>query len=240
MAKYYASEAAVRAANAALQVFGGYGYIDEFPVARYLRDARVMTLYEGTSQLQKLLIGAGATRESTRSRDCGLMAAADTSSEPEGVRIHMRAVFIAAAKRTPIGRLRGALSSVRPDDLAATVVRGLLAEAPRLDPERIDDVYWAPRTRPARTTAMSPGWRCCWPVCPVSVPGATLNRLCASGLEAFTVAARTIAAGEADIVIAGGSESMTRAPYVLPRPEGVCRTGWRSRTRGWAGAWSIR
>ena len=63
-AKYYASEVAVRAANAALQVHGGYGYIDEFPVARYLRDARVLTLYEGTSQVQKLLIGRALTGES--------------------------------------------------------------------------------------------------------------------------------------------------------------------------------
>ena len=63
-AKYYASEVAVRAANAALQVHGGYGYVDEFPVARYLRDARVLTLYEGTSQVQKLLIGRALTGES--------------------------------------------------------------------------------------------------------------------------------------------------------------------------------
>ena len=63
-AKYYASEVAVRAANAALQVHGGYGYVDEFPVARYLRDARVLTLYEGTSQIQKLLIGRALTGES--------------------------------------------------------------------------------------------------------------------------------------------------------------------------------
>ncbi len=63
-AKYYASEVAVRAANAALQVHGGYGYVDEFPVAKYLRDARVLTLYEGTSQVQKLLIGRALTGES--------------------------------------------------------------------------------------------------------------------------------------------------------------------------------
>jgi alkylation response protein AidB-like acyl-CoA dehydrogenase len=63
-AKFYASEVAVRAANSALQVHGGYGYVDEFPVARYLRDARVLTLYEGTSQIQKLLIGRALTGES--------------------------------------------------------------------------------------------------------------------------------------------------------------------------------
>jgi alkylation response protein AidB-like acyl-CoA dehydrogenase len=63
-AKYYASEVAVRAANAAVQVHGGYGYVDEFPVAKYLRDARVSTLYEGTSQIQKLLIGRALTGES--------------------------------------------------------------------------------------------------------------------------------------------------------------------------------
>ena len=64
MAKLYASEVAVRAANSALQVLGGYGYIDEFPVGKYLRDARVMTLYEGTSQIQKLIIGRLLTGES--------------------------------------------------------------------------------------------------------------------------------------------------------------------------------
>ncbi|MGW5639265.1 thiolase family protein [Streptomyces sp. NPDC003832] len=148
----------------------------------------------------------------------------------------MRPVHFAAARRTPIGKLRGALSSVRPDDLAAAVIRGLIADVPALDPARIDDVYWGAANQAgednrnvARMAALLAGL-------PESVPGATVNRLCASGLEAVTTAARTIAAGEADIVLAGGSESMSRAPFVLPRPdEGLphrietvdTRLGWR-------------
>lgn len=148
----------------------------------------------------------------------------------------MRPVHFAAARRTPIGKLRGALSSVRPDDLAATVIRHLVADVPALDPARIDDVYWGAANQAgednrnvARMAALLAGL-------PDSVPGATVNRLCASGLEAVTTAARTIAAGEADIVIAGGSESMSRAPFVLPRPDEALphriethdtRLGWR-------------
>lgn len=148
----------------------------------------------------------------------------------------MRPVHFAAARRTPIGKLRGALSSVRPDDLAAGVVRALVAEVPALDPARVDDVYWGAANQAgednrnvARMAALLAGL-------PDSVPGATVNRLCASGLEAVTTAARAIASGEADIVLAGGSESMSRAPFVLPRPDEALphrietvdtRLGWR-------------
>ncbi|MFE5190011.1 thiolase family protein [Streptomyces sp. NPDC056628] len=148
----------------------------------------------------------------------------------------MRPVHFAAARRTPIGKLRGALSSVRPDDLAAAVIRGIVADVPALDPARVDDVYWGAANQAgednrnvARMAALLAGL-------PDSVPGATVNRLCASGLEAVTTAARTIAAGEADIVLAGGSESMSRAPFVLPRPDEALphrietvdtRLGWR-------------
>ncbi|MFJ4807827.1 thiolase family protein [Streptomyces longwoodensis] len=148
----------------------------------------------------------------------------------------MRPVHFAAARRTPIGRLRGALSSMRPDDLAAGVIRALVADVPALDPARIDDVYWGAANQAgednrnvARMAALLAGL-------PESVPGATVNRLCASGLEAVTTAARTIAAGEADVVLAGGSESMSRAPFVLARPDEALphrvetvdtRLGWR-------------
>nr|WP_206345066.1 thiolase family protein [Streptomyces thermoviolaceus] len=148
----------------------------------------------------------------------------------------VRPVHFAAARRTPIGKLRGALSGVRPDDLAAAVVRALVADVPALDPARIDDIYWGAANQAgednrnvARMAALLAGL-------PETVPGATVNRLCASGLEAVTTAARTIAAGEADIVLAGGSESMSRAPFVLPRPDEALprgmqtfdtRLGWR-------------
>ena len=148
----------------------------------------------------------------------------------------MEPVYIAAARRTPVGKLRGALSGVRPDDLAAEVIRDLVTGLPNFDPAEIDDVYWGNANGAgeenrdvARMAVLLAGL-------PDSVPGATLNRLCASGLEAFTVAARTIAAGEADVVLAGGVESMSRAPFVVPRPDDALphkmemvdtRLGWR-------------
>ncbi|SEL48062.1 acetyl-CoA C-acyltransferase [Streptacidiphilus jiangxiensis] len=131
----------------------------------------------------------------------------------------MRPVYFAAAKRTPIGRLRGVLSGVRPDDLAATALRGVLDTLPTLDPARIDDVYWGAANQAGEDNRNIARMAVLLAGVPESVPGATLNRLCASGLEAVTTAARAIAAGEADIVVAGGSESMSRAPFVLPRAE---------------------
>ncbi|MEU6850238.1 acetyl-CoA C-acyltransferase [Actinacidiphila alni] len=148
----------------------------------------------------------------------------------------MRPVHFAAARRTPIGKLRGALSTVRPDDLAATVLRGLLDGVPALDPARIDDVYWGAANQAGEDNRNVARMAVLLAGLPDSVPGATVNRLCASGMEAVTAAARTIAAGEADIVLAGGSESMSRAPFVLPRPDDALphtmqtydtRLGWR-------------
>ncbi|WJV44960.1 thiolase family protein [Streptomyces flavofungini] len=148
----------------------------------------------------------------------------------------MRTVHFAAARRTPIGRLRGALSAVRPDDLAATVVRGLLDDLPGLDPARVDEVYWGAANQAGEDNRNVARMAVLLAGLPDSVPGATVNRLCASGLEAVTLAARTIAAGDADIVLAGGSESMSRAPFVLPRPDETLphrmetadtRLGWR-------------
>ncbi|GGV58449.1 acetyl-CoA acetyltransferase [Streptomyces longisporoflavus] len=148
----------------------------------------------------------------------------------------MRPVHFAAARRTPIGKLRGALSTVRPDDLAATVVRGLLAGTPELDPARIDDIYWGAANQAGEDNRNVARMAVLLAGLPETVPGATVNRLCASGMEAVTAAARTIASGEADVVLAGGSESMSRAPFVLPRPDEALphkmetadtRLGWR-------------
>jgi 3-oxoadipyl-CoA thiolase len=120
------------------------------------------------------------------------------------------------AVRTPIGRLGGALAEVRPDDLAATVIAAIVARV-GVDPALVDDVYFGAANQSgednrnvARMAALLAGL-------PVSVAGATVNRLCGSGLEAINAAARAIRAGDADIAIAGGVESMTRAPYVLPK-----------------------
>lgn len=106
----------------------------------------------------------------------------------------MRPVHFAAARRTPIGKLRGALSGVRPDDLAATVIRGLLADVPALDPARIDDVYWGAANQAGEDNRNVARMAVLLAGLPETVPGATVNRLCASGLEAVTTAARAIAA----------------------------------------------
>ncbi|MEV7024429.1 thiolase family protein [Kitasatospora sp. NPDC093558] len=148
----------------------------------------------------------------------------------------MRPVYFAAARRTPIGRLRGALATVRPDDLSATVLRALLADVPALDPARIDDVYWGAANQAGEDNRNAARMAVLLAGLPDTVPGATVNRLCASGLEAVTLGARAIGSGEADVVLAGGCESMTRAPFVLPRPDEALphriethdtRLGWR-------------
>ncbi|MER7579276.1 acetyl-CoA C-acyltransferase [Kitasatospora sp. NPDC097691] len=148
----------------------------------------------------------------------------------------MRPVYFAAARRTPIGRLRGALATVRPDDLSATVLRALLADVPTLDPARIDDVYWGAANQAGEDNRNAARMAVLLAGLPETVPGATVNRLCASGLEAVTLGARAIGSGEADVVLAGGCESMTRAPFVLPRPDEALphrmetfdtRLGWR-------------
>lgn len=145
----------------------------------------------------------------------------------------MRAVYFAAARRTPIGRLRGGLSHIRPDDLAAAVIRTLVEG---IDPARVDEVYWGAANQAGEDNRNVARMAVLLAGLPETVPGATVNRLCASGMEAVTVAARTIAAGEADVVVAGGSESMSRAPFVLPRPDDALpnamsiadtRLGWR-------------
>jgi acetyl-CoA acyltransferase len=145
-------------------------------------------------------------------------------------------VYIVDAVRTPFARYNGALASVRPDDLAAHTLHALLTRTPHLDPARIDDVYLGnangageENRNVARMAALLAGL-------PTTVPGVTVNRLCASGLEAVVQAARAIALGDASIALAGGVESMTRAPYVLPkndRPFPAGHTELHSTTLGW-------
>jgi acetyl-CoA acetyltransferase family protein len=148
----------------------------------------------------------------------------------------MTAVYAVDACRTPVGKVKGALSSVRPDHLAADVIAALLARNPWLDPARIDDVYWGAANQAGEDNRNAARMAVLLAGLPVEVPGATVNRLCGSGLEAIASAARAIATGEADVCLAGGAESMTRAPFVLPRAEspfpreaGVAdtRLGWR-------------
>ena len=148
----------------------------------------------------------------------------------------MTAVYAVDACRTPVGKIKGALSSVRPDHLSADVIAALLARNPWLDPARIDDVYWGAANQAGEDNRNAARMAVLLAGLPVEVPGATVNRLCGSGMEAIASAARAIAAGEADVCLAGGAESMTRAPFVLPRAEGPfpreagvadTRLGWR-------------
>ncbi|MEY8188803.1 3-oxoadipyl-CoA thiolase [Peribacillus simplex] len=131
----------------------------------------------------------------------------------------MKDVVIIDAVRTPIGRYKGALKSVRPDDLGAIVIKALTDRNPELPPDQIEDVIFGNANQAgednrdvARMSALLAGL-------PVNVAGTTINRLCGSGLDAVMYAARSIAVGEGDIYIAGGTESMTRAPYVMAKPE---------------------
>jgi acetyl-CoA acyltransferase len=144
--------------------------------------------------------------------------------------------YVLDAVRTPIGRYGGALAGVRPDDLAASAVRSLQARTPGLDPARIDDVVLGDANgagednrNVARMAALLAGL-------PPSVPGATVNRLCGSGLEAVIHAARAVAVGDASLCVAGGVESMSRAPWVLLKPERGYPRGpetLHSTTLGW-------
>jgi acetyl-CoA acyltransferase len=145
-------------------------------------------------------------------------------------------VFVVDACRTPIGKVKGALADVRPDHLAADILKALVARNPNLDVNAIDDVYWGAANQAGEDNRNVARMAVLLAGLPDSVPGATVNRLCASGMEAVTTAARAVASGEAEIVLAGGSESMSRAPFVVPRPDdrlpnkmelADTRLGWR-------------
>ncbi|MGC1694487.1 MAG: 3-oxoadipyl-CoA thiolase [Pseudolabrys sp.] len=125
-----------------------------------------------------------------------------------------RDVFICDAVRTPIGRYGGALAKVRTDDLAAVPIRALMARNPKVDWEKLDEVYFGCANQAGEDNRNVARMALLLAGLPDSVPGVTLNRLCASGMEAVGTAARAIRAGEMEFAIAGGVESMTRAPFV--------------------------
>jgi 3-oxoadipyl-CoA thiolase len=157
-------------------------------------------------------------------------------------------VYIVDACRTPVGRFRGALSGVRPDDLLAGVLRALLDRNPTVPPDAIEDVVVGAANQAgednrnvARLAALLAGL-------PVSTPGGTVNRLCGSGLDAVIAAWRGLAVGDGDLAIAGGVESMSRAPFVLPKAEerlprrqDIFDTtlGWRMVNPRFPGRWTI-
>jgi 3-oxoadipyl-CoA thiolase len=138
----------------------------------------------------------------------------------------MSDVYIVDACRTPMGKLGGQLALVRPDDLAAHAVRRLLTRNPDLDPMAIEDIQWGAANQAgednrnvARMAGLLAGL-------PIEVPGATVNRLCGSGMQAVVSATHALTDGWGDIMIAGGSESMSRAPYVMSKPEKGFATGF--------------
>jgi acetyl-CoA acetyltransferase family protein len=158
-------------------------------------------------------------------------------------------VFILDAVRTPIGRHGGALAAVRPDDLAARVIAALVERSPALDPAEVGDVVFGDgngagedNRNVARMALLLAG-------VPPTVPGTTVNRLCGSGLEAVIAASRAIAVGDHSVCIAGGVESMSRAPWVVLKPErGYARTnetmfsttlGWRMVNSRMPSEWTI-
>jgi len=147
-----------------------------------------------------------------------------------------REVFLCDAARTPIGRYAGALAKVRTDDLAAAPIKALIKRNPKVDWEKLDEVFYGCANQAGEDNRNVARMALLLAGLPVSVPGLTLNRLCASGLEAVGTAARAIRAGEMDFAIAGGVESMTRAPFVTGKAtEAFQRTaetfdttiGWR-------------
>jgi acetyl-CoA acetyltransferase family protein len=126
--------------------------------------------------------------------------------------------FIYAAARTPFGRFGGALSDVRPDDLAATALSGVLAQVSALDRAAIDDVVWGCANQAGEDNRNVARMAVLLAGLPTSVPATTVNRLCGSSLDAAIVASRAVETGDAQVVVAGGVESMTRSPWVLPKP----------------------
>lgn len=159
----------------------------------------------------------------------------------------LRDAYVVDAVRTVFGKNRGALSRIRTDDLAAVPLRALVERHPTLDTELIDDVYYGnangageENRNVARMAALLAGL-------PVSVPGVTINRLCASGAEALVQGSRAVATGDADLVVAGGVEGMSRAPFVLQKPEeGLPRSmtlhqttvGWRMPNPSFPDSWT--
>src|SRR5690348_3808096 len=127
--------------------------------------------------------------------------------------------YVLEAVRTPIGRHGGALAGVRPDDLPAHIAKSRVERSPKADPADIEDVYFGDANGAgednrdvARMAVLLAGL-------PTSIPGATVNRLCGSGLEAAIDASRAVSVGDNSLLIAGGVESMTRAPWVMLKPD---------------------
>ncbi|MEP7048410.1 MAG: thiolase family protein [Ilumatobacteraceae bacterium] len=157
--------------------------------------------------------------------------------------------FIVDAVRTPLGRIGGALAGFRPDDLLAGAVRAVVERSPSLDPGSIDEVYAGDANGAGEDNRNVGRMALLLAGLPTTIPAATVNRLCGSGIEAIFGASRTIAVGDADIAIACGVESMTRAPWVVLKPSKAYPTtheqmwnsalGWRMTNPKMPGEWTI-
>ena len=148
----------------------------------------------------------------------------------------MTAAFVYDAVRTPFGRYGKALAGVRPDDLAASTLRALVDRHPGLDPAAIDDVLLGDANQAGEDNRNVARMAVLLAGLPVTVPGATVNRLCGSGVEAVVQASRAVETGDASLVVAGGVESMSRAPWVLPKTDRPYPAGDQARvstTLGW-------
>jgi 3-oxoadipyl-CoA thiolase len=147
----------------------------------------------------------------------------------------LREAWVVAAVRTPVGRYGGALASIRPDDLAAAAIRAVVDRS-GIDPSRIEDVILGAANQAGEDNRNVGRMAALLAGLPVDVAGATVNRLCGSGLQAVNTAAHAIAAGDGDVFIGGGVESMTRAPYVMAKPASAWDRGSRElfdTTLGW-------
>ncbi|MEO0908980.1 MAG: beta-ketoacyl synthase N-terminal-like domain-containing protein, partial [Pseudomonadota bacterium] len=131
----------------------------------------------------------------------------------------MTEAYICEGLRTPIGRYGGTMSSMRPDDMLAHAMRATVESAPGLDTDKIDDVIMGCANQAGEDNRNVARMATLLAGLPDTIGGVTLNRLCGSGLDAVGMAARAIKSGESDVVIAGGVESMSRAPFVMPKPD---------------------
>src|SRR5918994_2600192 len=157
--------------------------------------------------------------------------------------------YLYASARTSFGRFGGALAGVRPDDLAATTLRGVLSRAPGLDPAEIGDVVWGCANQAGEDNRDVGRMAVLLAGLPTSIPATTVNRLCGSSLDAAMQASRMVESGDADVTVAGGVESMTRAPWVLLKParpfppgnlEAVSTTlGWRLVNERMPAEWTV-
>jgi acetyl-CoA acetyltransferase len=152
----------------------------------------------------------------------------------------MTEAYICDYIRTPIGRFGGALSSVRADDLGAIPLKALMQRNAGVDWQAVDDVIFGCANQAGEDNRNVARMSLLLAGLPLEVSGTTINRLCGSGMDAVIAAARAIRAGEAELMIAGGVESMSRAPFVMPKAESAFSPQPKSTTRRSAGASSIR